>query len=283
MKKFQFVGLILLILSACSPQSTPLPITTLTPSSTAQVMTSTPPPTATEAILTVKSTAITGTPEACKDAVEVAAWLRDDVPYNFNDTTKNKPIPPNGHFTMTWTFKNAGTCTWDGSYKLAFKSGIFFTQAQSYPIIPAGKTVAPGQSAIVNASMVVPSKTGGAQAVWQFQDGKGKSLLSLNIIAKVDRGSFNPPAHPVNLTSTYTCAAGIGHVKLSWVDAANNEDGYRIYRGGFPMAELAANTSTYSDYSDVVSRAGTYGYTVVAFNVAGEATANISVNTLGCK
>jgi hypothetical protein len=282
MKKVRFIGLILLILSACSPQPTPPPIPTFTPLPTVQVMTSTPlpTPTDTETIPAVQSTAINGTPEACKDVVEVASWLRDDATYNFIDTTKNRPIPPNGHFSMMWTFQNAGTCTWDSSYQLAFKSGFFFTQAQSYPIVPAGQTVAPGQNAIVNVSMVAASKTGGYQAVWQFQDGKGKSLLSLNIIAKVDRGSFDPPAHPVNLTSTYTCSAGIVLVKLSWVDTAHNEDGYRIYRGGFQVAELNANTSA---HSDVVPGAGTYGYTVVAFNIAGEATANISVNIPACK
>ena len=41
MKKFQFIGLILLILSACSPQPTPLPIPTFTPSPTVQALTST--------------------------------------------------------------------------------------------------------------------------------------------------------------------------------------------------------------------------------------------------
>ena len=96
----------------------------------------------------------------------------------------------------------------------------------------------------------------------------------------MDRGSFNPPAHPINLTSTYACTAGIGQVKLSWVDTANNEDGYRIYRGGLQVAELDANTSA---HSDVVPEAGAYGYTVVAFNIAGEATANISVNVPACK
>ena len=175
MKKIQFIGLILLILSACQAKPTPPPVPTFTLLPSVQVVTSTPLPTATETIPAVQSTAETGTPEACKDAVEVASWLRDDVPYNFNDTTKNRPIPPNEHFSMMWTFQNAGTCTWDSSYQLAFKSGIFFTQAQSYPILPAGQTVAPGQSAIVNVSMVAPSKMGGYQAVWQFQDGQGKS------------------------------------------------------------------------------------------------------------
>jgi hypothetical protein len=285
-KKFQFIGSILLILSACRAKPTLSPVPTFTPSPTVQVMTSTPlqtptpAPVGTETTADVPSTAITETLEPCKDAVEVASWLRDDAPYNFNDTNKNKPIPPNGHFTMTWTFKNAGTCTWDGSYQLAFKSGFFFTQEQSYPIIPAGQTVAPGQSAIVNVNMVGASKTGGYQAVWQFQDGKDKSLLSVNIITRIDRGSFKPPTHPVNLASRYVCNAGLGQVRLSWVDTANNEEGYRVYRGGFQVAELDVNTSA---FADVVPGAGTYGYTVVAFNVAGEATANISVETPACK
>jgi hypothetical protein len=279
MKKFQFIGLMLLILSACAPQATPTPMSTFTPSPTVQVITSTPESTATNTPA-AQATLTTGTPEACKDEVAILSWTRDDVPYDFNDTSKNKPVPPNEHFTMAWTFKNAGTCTWDAAYQLAFKSGVFFTQEQSYPIVPAGQVVAPGQSVMVVVTMVAPSKTGGYQAVWQFQDGKGKSFLNVNVIARVDRGSSKPPSHPVAPKYSYDCAAGVARINLSWTDTANNEDGYRLYRSSIPLVDLPANTAS---YTDVVPGIGSYEYTVVAYNAAGEATMNISVAVTACQ
>ena len=231
--------------------------------------------------LVTQSASTTETPAAeCKDSVSIASWTRDDVPYDFNDTGRNKPIPPNGYFTMAWILQNTGTCTWDSSYLMAFKSGHIMTQSPSYPIIPAGQTVAPGQSAIVNISMVAPSKTGGYQAVWQLQNAKGKSIITFNVIVKVDRGSFLPPSRPVEPKYAYSCISGIAKINLSWVDTANNEDGYRLYRGGIPLLELPAGTAS---YTDVVPGIGTYEYTIVAFNVAGEAPANVSVNVTTCK
>jgi len=46
MKKFQFIGLILLLLSACSTKPTQLPAATFTPSPTVQVITPTVMPSA---------------------------------------------------------------------------------------------------------------------------------------------------------------------------------------------------------------------------------------------
>jgi hypothetical protein len=281
MKKFQFIGLILLFLSACAPQPTPPPVATFTPSPTVQVMTPTAAPSATEEILVTQSAPATETPAAeCKDSVSLASWMRDDVPYDFNDTGNNKPLPPSGRFTMAWTLQNTGTCTWDDSYRMAFKSGHIMTQAPGYPIVPAGQTVPPGQSAIVNISMVSPSKTGGYQAAWQLQNSKGESLMTFNVIIKVDRGSFSPPSHPIEPKYTYTCTAGIAKINLSWIDTANNEDGYRLYRGGIPLLELPAGTAS---YTDVVLGIGTYEYTIVAFNVAGEAPVNISAAVTTCQ
>ena len=283
MNLLKLAGLILLILSACSARPTPPPVIVFIPSATVRVSTPTTVPTATESALATQPTVSnsTQTPEAkCKDAVSIASWTRDDVPYNYNDTDKNKPIPPNGHFAMAWMLKNSGTCTWDSSYKMAFKSGHIMSQLPGYPVVPAGQTLAPGQIAIINISMIAPEKTGGYQAVWQLQNNEGKSLMAFNVIVKVDRGSFNPPSRPVSVRYTYSCASGIARINLSWIDTAKNEEGYRIYRGGRPLLDLPAGTAS---YVDAVPGLGTYEYTVVAFNFAGEAPVNISVAVTTCK
>ena len=281
MKKFHFIGLILLILSACSPQPTPLPIPTFTPSPTLQVVTSTVAPSVRVRTPVAQTTPIIGTPTACKDSALTTDWTRDDVPYNFTDFSKNKPIPPNGHFSMSWTLQNTGTCTWDSSYEIAFKSGYRMTQSASYPIVAEGNTVAPNQSTIVNISMVAPHETGGHQAEWQLQSTDGTSLLKFNLIIKVDRGSYSPPAHPIQLTYKSSCESDFAKIRLSWVDASNNEDGYRIYRNSKMLVELPANTTSVLDA--ILNGGGKYTYTVVAFNVAGEGSAEMPAEITACK
>ena len=281
MKKFQFIGLILLILSACSPQPTPLPIPTFTSMPTVQVRTSTAVPSATVETPVLLATSIPGTPTLCKDSVSNTDWTRDDVPYNSTDYSKNKPIPPNGHFTMSWTLQNTGTCTWDSSYKISFKSGYQMTQAASYPIVAEGNTVAPGQSTIVHINMVAPEKTGGHQALWQLQSRDGTALLKFTVFIKVDKGTYSPPLRPIQLTYKSSCEAGFAKIRLSWVDASNNEDGYRIYRNSKMLVELPANTTSVLDA--ILNGGGKYTYTVVAFNVAGEGSAEMPAEIAACK
>jgi hypothetical protein len=282
MKKFQFIGLVFSILSACSPQSTPLPIvTSAAPSSTAQVMTSTATSAITEGTPVVQATPTVGTPIACVDSAASVEWLRDDVPYDFVDLKSNKPVPPNGYFTMTFTLKNSGTCTWDSSYAIAFESGYRMSQLEKYPAIAEGKTVPPGESITVHITMAAPPKTGGHQGIWQLQSGNGTPLLKLNVFVKVDKGTYSPPAHPLQLTYKAGCEDGFAMVRLSWVDAANNEDGFRIYRNSRMLVQLPANTDSVLDA--ILGGEGNYTYTVVAFNVAGEGSANLVAEITPCK
>jgi len=287
MKKIQFIGSVLLILSACSPLPTPLPapldVPTFTSTPTVQApQTSTPKATVTAGTPEVQVTStVAATPTPCKDSALNTNWLRDDVPYNFTDFGENKPIPPNGHFTMTWTLQNTGTCTWDDSYVIAFKSGYRMTRSPGFPIVAEGNTVAPGQSTIVNISMIAPQDTGGHQAEWQLQSRDGTALLKFNLVIRVDRGTYSPPARPVQLTYKSSCEDGFAKIRLSWVDASNNEDGFRIYRNSKMIVELPANTSTVLDA--ILKGKGKYAYTVVAFNISGEGSAEMIAEIEACK
>ena len=281
MKKFQFVGLILLILSACSPQPTPSPTPTFVPSPTAQVMTSTAVPAVTEEEPVAQSTPTLGTPIACVDSAESVEWLRDDVPYDYVNLKSNKPVPPNGYFTMTFTLKNTGTCTWDDSYAIVFESGYRMAQLEKYPAIAEGETVAPGESMTVHITMVAPPKTGGHQGIWQLIRGDGTPLLKLNVFVNVDKGTYSPPARPVQLTYKAICEDGFAKIHLYWVDAADNEDGYRIYRNSRMLVQLPANTDSVLDA--ILGGRGKYNYTVVAFNVAGEGSAEMFAEVENCK
>jgi hypothetical protein len=155
------------------------------------------------------------------------------------------------------------------------------TQSASYPIVAEGTTIAPGQGTVINISMVAPQKTGGHQALWRLQSRDGTVLLKFAILVKVDSGTYSPPAHPIQLTYTSSCDSGFAKVYLSWVDAANNEDGYRIYRNSRMLVELPANTSSALDA--ILNGKGKYTYAVVAFNAAGEGSSDMFAEIEPCK
>ncbi len=75
-------------------------------------------------------------------------------------------------------------------------------------------------------------------------------------------------------------------IKLSWVDVANNEQGYKIYRDGSLLATLGANETSFSDTTSLAAiwligdppPSVTYG--VEAFNGAGKS--NLKDKTVSC-
>lgn len=78
---------------------------------------------------------------------------------------------------------------------------------------------------------------------------------------------------PTSLAYEYECIFnGVSndiHVKLKWSDRSNNEDGFRVYRDGTLVAQLAQNVTTYNDVFSG-SALFKYSYFVAAFNAQGE-------------
>jgi len=62
-------------------------------------------------------------------------------------------------------------------------------------------------------------------------------------------------------------------VTLTWTDRSTNETGFRVYRNGVAVAQVPANTTTYTDVF-TGSATVTYTYRIGAFNAAGEALGN---------
>ncbi len=60
-------------------------------------------------------------------------------------------------------------------------------------------------------------------------------------------------------------------VTLSWTDKADNENGYRIFRNGTQIADLPANSTSYSDTTNIPAGT-TIVYGVVAYNDAGSSS-----------
>ena len=235
-------------------------------------------PTATQPLATPPAD-VTPTPTpACDDSVSNTSWTRDGALYDVNAV--NTPLPPNEPFLMAWILQNTGSCTWDDSYELSYETGTELTESPSFAILQPGQTAAPGESVTVEVEMTAPAEAGDYQATWGLHKTQGEDLISFGIMLKVGSGSSGALARPGALAYTYECTPGAVNIDLSWSDAANNEDGYRILRDGNQVADLASGSTTYSEN---VPGPGTYVYTVAAYNTGGEASTQVTVNTSNCE
>lgn len=212
---------------------------------------------------------IATTAAACTDSINMTAWKRNNQPYDAKAV--KAPLAPKSSFTLSWTFQNTGTCTLDDTYRMVYESGTEMTQAQGYPIVSSGTKVAPGELVTVNLEMTAPEKFGEYHAIWRLQNKASSALGTFDIGLTVGNVSAKVPARPENLTYTFECTVGGVSITLSWRDAANNEDGYRVYRDGNQVKELGGGATSYTDGAPRI--AGYYTYTIMAFNTAGESLA----------
>jgi len=88
-----------------------------------------------------------------------------------------------------------------------------------------------------------------------------------------------PPAAPARLrVVNWVCNTKQYSLNLEWIDMADNESGYRVYRDGQPIATLSAGVTSYAD-SPPRGAAHTYG--VEAFNDSGVSD-RLIVKDQGC-
>lgn len=107
------------------------------------------------------------TSQACIDS---AAFVSDvTIP-------DNTVVAANTAFTKTWRVKNAGTCTWDSSYLVAYISGTTMSQQPGYWIVPEGQTVAPGQTADISVGMTAPAQNGDYSSSWGLKRVDGQYM-----------------------------------------------------------------------------------------------------------
>jgi uncharacterized protein YraI len=88
-----------------------------------------------------------------------------------------------------------------------------------------------------------------------------------------------PPSAPSQLfIENRVCNGQSYTVSLSWLDLANNEQGYRVYRDGALIATLGVNVTK---YTDAPAYGGPYVYGVEAYNSGGVSTLS-KVTESGC-
>ncbi|MEJ2568899.1 MAG: choice-of-anchor Q domain-containing protein [Anaerolineales bacterium] len=89
-----------------------------------------------------------------------------------------------------------------------------------------------------------------------------------------------PPDAPAQLhVADWICDPKLYQVTLAWIDMANNESGYKVYRDGVLLATLPANSTNFVDEPPF---GGPYTYEVVAFNEGG-ASPKASVIVKSCE
>ncbi len=121
-----------------------------------------------EAVIQLPAEPLPTTPPttACTDAAE----------YIHDDGLDGKTYPPNTAFMKTWTVKNTGTCTWDGSYLVYQISGEFMTQQPGYWLVPQGQTVEPGQTVDIVVGLTSPPMKGNYTSYWGIKNEAGEII-----------------------------------------------------------------------------------------------------------
>ena len=86
-----------------------------------------------------------------------------------------------------------------------------------------------------------------------------------------------PPFVPVwkkwNYYCTYTDSGQTLTMEMEWTDKNNNETGFRVLRNGQPIADLPADSSSYTD--SVVVDGNSYSYSIEVYRANGSSTSSV--------
>ena len=75
-------------------------------------------------------------------------------------------LKPSETFLKTWSLENTGTCTWDSTYKLVYRSGDLLGGLISYPL---PENVAPGETKDISIYLKAPDSEGQVKGYWSIQ------------------------------------------------------------------------------------------------------------------
>ncbi len=73
------------------------------------------------------------------------------------------------------------------------------------------------------------------------------SYLAVPSVTPPPTSTSAPPQAPSILEWNFSCSGGTMTFNVTWIDKANNETGYRVFRDGELAVELPANSTTYTD------------------------------------
>jgi len=113
---------------------------------------------------------------------------------NLNDHNMTAPpvMQPGQSFVKSWRVRNSGTCDWTPDFALVYVSGNRPEAVMGAQPVNVGRTVPPGQTVDLSASLVAPTTYGVFQAFWQMRDNTGK-LFGEVVWVGIQVPNPNPP------------------------------------------------------------------------------------------
>ena len=183
-KRFLFLCLLLIALSACNRQPTDTQIATLNPTALNQtavylatadfILTQSAMPTATlapDSTLTPITTIDRTRPPAQSSTPEITcnqAAAGNPIDITIPDGTE---MTLNENFSKTWRLKNVGSCTWTRQYAVIFFSGNSLRALHTHYLL---QEVEPGDVIDITVDMIAPDTPGFYQSNWMLKDGEGE-------------------------------------------------------------------------------------------------------------
>jgi polar amino acid transport system substrate-binding protein len=121
----------------------------------------------------------TPTPEPEKATPTVAPVCVDgmthvqDLTFDDHDMAAPPELAPGQAFTKIWRVRNTGTCTWDGSYSLAYVEGSYPASGMGGAPVAVTGQVPPGAEYDLQVALVAPPEPGVHRSFWQMHNGEG--------------------------------------------------------------------------------------------------------------
>lgn len=178
--------LLLLLLAACAPATTPAPTPDLNAVYTAAAetvivgfsQTAEALPSPTEEPLPTATISVTEAPSPTPTFGAIiagpgTALLCDDAKYVIDITIPDgSPMTAGQEFLKTWKIRNTGACTWGAGYTIVFGYG------EKMGGVPAAlnTTVIPGQEVEVSVQFKAPTKVGEYKGWWRMANAQNSAF-----------------------------------------------------------------------------------------------------------
>ncbi len=122
------------------------------------------------------------------------------------------------------------------------------------------------------------SPTGSCWLWGQYVEVRG-STGAVPSVTPPPTGTSAPPRAPGIVKWEFSCSGATLTFTVTWADHATNETSYRVFRNGEGLAELPANSTTYTDIYDLPADQNVEYY-IQAFSPSG--TGNSSIMRMKC-
>lgn len=106
------------------------------------------------------------------------------------------------------------------------------------------------------------------------------SYWAVSSVTPPATSTAHPPRQPGVVEWNFSCGVGTLNFTVTWKDNENNETGYRVFRNGEQLAELPANSTTYTDLHNLSSPEESVEYYLQVYGPSG--SANSSVMRMRC-